>query len=478
METARTSTSATRSLVSQLGAGSGVDMAALAENIAAAQFAARTDRLAMRSEALEASISAASDLKSMMLSLASSLGERIRFGDLSPQPRIANGAVATVALSGPVRPQGAFSLEVLALARSQTIASAPFASAASAAGAGTLTLRFGAADASGFAEDTSRPPVAISIASGATLADVAAAINGARTGVSAYVANTVDGTRLVLKGADGAANGFVLDAAEDPAEPGLGALAWHPASGAGELLAAASDAAFRVDGLDMTAPGNIVTGAIPGLRLTLGATNAGAPTAITFDKPDAAIRSVMQDLTAALNEIAGALRAATDPRSGELANDPGARALRQTFANLASALILPGAAEGAPARLVDLGLATQRDGSFVLDPARLEAALARDADGVAAMFTTGLRGIYATIDSLSRRAGAVGDPGSLGGSIARYDRELRKVSADLTTVAEQQEAMRARLTARFAVSENRIGSAQSTLSFLKNQIAAWNAPRS
>ena len=96
METTPTKASATRSLISQLGAGSGIDMAALAENLAAAQFAARTDRLALRSEVLEARISAASDLKSMMLSLATSLGNRVRMGDLSPQPRIANTAVAGV----------------------------------------------------------------------------------------------------------------------------------------------------------------------------------------------------------------------------------------------------------------------------------------------------------------------------------------------------------------------------------------------
>ena len=39
------SSSTTQSLVSALGGGSGIDMAALASNLAAAQFSARTDRL-------------------------------------------------------------------------------------------------------------------------------------------------------------------------------------------------------------------------------------------------------------------------------------------------------------------------------------------------------------------------------------------------------------------------------------------------
>ena len=95
-----TTTSATSSIVTALGGGSGVDMAALATNLANAQFAAKTDRLTTRSDTLDKQISAASDLKSMLLTLTSSLGDRVRQGDLSPQPKVANAAVASASLSG------------------------------------------------------------------------------------------------------------------------------------------------------------------------------------------------------------------------------------------------------------------------------------------------------------------------------------------------------------------------------------------
>ena len=104
--------SATASLVATLGGGSGIDMIALASNLAAAQFAARSDRLTTRSETLEAQISGASSLKSMLLSLATSLGERVRVGDLSPQPLVANASVARAALSGSVTPRGSFRLRL------------------------------------------------------------------------------------------------------------------------------------------------------------------------------------------------------------------------------------------------------------------------------------------------------------------------------------------------------------------------------
>ena len=43
--------------------------------------------------------------------------------------------------------------------------------------------------------------------------------------------------------------------------------------------------------------------------------------------------------------------------------------------------------------------------------------------------------------------------------------------------SEAQEKLRSTLTARFAQTDTRVGASRSTLSFLQNQIDAWNAPR-
>ena len=89
-----TSTSATSSIVSALGGGSGIDMAALAQSLATASFAARIDRNSVRAETVERQISAASALRSSLLQLSSSIGERVRTGDLARVPTIGNAAVA------------------------------------------------------------------------------------------------------------------------------------------------------------------------------------------------------------------------------------------------------------------------------------------------------------------------------------------------------------------------------------------------
>lgn len=470
-------TSATSSLVTALGGGSGIDMAALAANLATAQFASRTDRLTARSELIDRQISAASTIKSQLLQLTSALGERMRTGDLSPQPQVANTAVASASLVSGATPTGSYALEVLALASSQTLTSPALAASSTVVGSGTLTLRFGTVAGSSFTEDTAHAPVAITVPSGATLAEVAAAINGSGAGVSAYVANGADGAHLMLKGKDGAANGFILEAVETQGEEGLASLAWSPSSGDLRLLGSAGDARFRLDGLAMSSATNTVTQPAPGFNLTLRATNVDAPTRITFGDPGGAIAGFMQDFVTALNEVATTLNAAVDPKSGDLARDSGARALRQSLTQLAGAVIMPSALGTAPRALADLGLATERTGAFRLDATRLAATLQRDPAGVAAMFTTGLYGVYAMLDGISRKSTSLANPGSLGGSITRLTSQQAKLKEDLATIAEKQETLRASLAQRFAVADVRVGASHSTLSFLQQQINAWNAPR-
>ena len=96
-------TSVTSSIVQTLGGGSGIDMAALAESLATAQFAARIDRNATQAETVDRQISAVSTLRGQITQLASAVGDRVRNGDLSVQPQIANGAVGVITNSWATR---------------------------------------------------------------------------------------------------------------------------------------------------------------------------------------------------------------------------------------------------------------------------------------------------------------------------------------------------------------------------------------
>lgn len=464
------------SIVTTLGAGSGIDMSKLANDLAEAQFALRSDRLTQQSEQLDRQISTASALKNQLSMLTSALGERVRTGDLSSRPSVANGSVASASSPMGTIGSGNYSLEVLALAKAQTLVGPAYTAATSTVGAGTLTLRFGATTGTSFTADTARDAVDITIAAGATLSDVASAINAKGIGVKAYVAQTADGAQLVFKGIEGANNGFIVEATETVGQEGLAALAWNPASGgaAARLTSASSDASFKLDGLQMTSASNDTGTIAPGLALKLTGTNTGVPTQISFASPTSTIADAMADLVSALNEVAGALRDATDPMGGDLARDPGARALQRQFSALATTIVMPNAAEGAPRTLSDLGLSIQRDGTFRLDTATLQRTLTRDPAGAAAMFTPGLYGVFATFDKVTRAATSTGDPGSLGGSIMRYQGKSAAISEAASKLAEQQETLRASLVARFAKVDTKVSASKSTLSFLQSQIDAWN----
>lgn len=469
----------TSSLVTQLGGGSGIDMTALANTLATAQFASRKANLDTQNTKLTAQISAASNLKSELLTLDTSLGTLVRSGSLAPTPSVANSTVATTSLSGSSTPSGSYSLEVDKLATNQQVATSAYASSKSTLGGGTLTLRFGTVSGSSFTEDTTHSAVDITIADGASLSDVAQKINSANAGVTAYISNTTSGAQLVLKGAQGASNGFVLEASDSSTgtssttSSSLSNLAWNPsAQGTGQLLQAAGDAAYKVDGLSMTSASNTITDAIPGVKMTLTGTNVSAPTTVSFADATETVASSMQDFVDALNTVVSDLNTAT-AIGGDLAGDNGARSLKQSLSLLASTTIMPNAT-GTAKTLGDLGLKLEQDGTFSLDSDRLTATLSSDPQGVAAMFTTGVYGVYASVDKIYRNTISTTDSNSLASSIARWTKSQTEVTSDESDLATQQETLRTQLVARFSASETRISSFNSTKSMLENQIAQWN----
>ena len=112
-----------------------------------------------------------------------------------------------------------------------------------------------------------------------------------------------------------------------------------------------------------------------------------------------------------------------------------------------------------------------RDGTFRIDSERLEETLTNSPDAAAAMFTTGVFGVFATIDGLARDNTAIGDPGSLGGSVTRYEDQIERNEERLDRIAEQQEHLRAQLARSFNAAQSQIAVSQSTLSFIEQQFA-------
>ncbi|MDJ0979127.1 MAG: flagellar filament capping protein FliD [Erythrobacter sp.] len=462
------------SIISALGAGSGINFNQLANDISEATYSFQRETLQSRNEALQTQISAAAQLRGSLTDLSGALGDRIRTGDVSPRGRIGNANVAQVSSATGTSPSGSYSLEVTQLADSQTLVSPSYSSRDDLVGEGTLRIRFGAVSDATFTEDPDQAALEISVGPTETLTDLAARITLESEGaLEAYVAQGTDGAQLVIKGRDGEQNGFVIEptsAGPGPSNtPGdLSYLAWSPASDTGQLRSSAQDALFELDTVPMRSASNRVTDLPEGIELTLTGTNSGNPTQVEFTQNADAITGVMNDLTAALNDIVALLNGAGEGEN-PLQSDPGARELRRDLSALTNTVVMPNAEPGEPSTLADLGLSLTRDGTFRIDSARLEQTLRDSPEAAASMFTTGAFGVFATIDNLARENTAIGNPGSLGGSITRYENQIERNDARLERIAEQQENLRAQLARTYAAAESQIAASQSTLDFIRQQ---------
>lgn len=484
--TASTASSSNSSVGSQLltamGVGTGIDMTAMATNIATAQYATQTDAVNNQLSNVALQISQASQLKSDLLSLTSSFSTLVDSGNLLPAPTVTNSSVASATLpTGSSGATGTYSLEVTALAQPQVLATTSFSASAGTMKAGTLTFNFGTTSGSTFTADASHAAATVTIADGATLAQVASAVNSARIGVTAYMATNANGSQLVFKGSEGAANGFTITANDTSTSSSTGAtslsaLAYVPGTASATITRqqAAGDAAYKLDGISRTSTSNTIDNAAPGLSLKLTGTNSGNPTTITYSDPSSGITSTMNNLVGALNAIMTELNTDMSASTGNLYNDQGAKAVSRAFSQLAGTTIMKNAATGDPQTLADLGVSTQKDGTFALDTTKLANALSNNPAGVAAMFTKGVNGIYSTIYKMTSALTTSTDTGSLAGTITRYTAQQTTLNTQKSKLSDQQAALRARLITQYAAANAAVANSNSTLTYLKNQIAAWN----
>jgi flagellar hook-associated protein 2 len=449
----------------------------LAANIAKAQYASQNDALNTQLTQVQLQISEATQLKSDLLSFQSSLSSLIDGGNLLPSPTVANSSVASATL--PIGSSGAsssYSLEVTQLAALQTMAAASMASGTTVQG-GTLTFNFGTVTNGTFSADTTHAAATVTIPDGSSLTATASIINSAGIGVTAYVSTNTDGSQqLVMKGTQGrpTLSPSAPAATARPAPPACRALPMtlRPPHGY-SVTTQAANAAYKLDGIARTSTSNTITNAAPGLSLKLTGTNVGNPTTVSFGDPSSGITTAMQNLTTVLNQLVGEMNTDMSNNGGGLANDSGAKQMARQFSALAGTVLMPNAAAGAPRTLADLGLSTQKDGTYTLDTSKLATALANYPDAVSGMFTKGVNGVYATVNKMVSSLTTSTDPGSLAGSVTRYTTLQKSITDQQANLATLQSQLQDRLTTQYAATDAAVAGYNSTLSYLKQQIAVW-----
>lgn len=481
--TTKVTTAAASALLTSLNTGSGVDTDALVKGLVEAQFAAKTAQLTARSEKLTAQLSGVSKLKSAITDFATAFENLVKGGTLQSQPVSANASVVTAtALPGAQLYGRTASIQVDRLASAQAaVSTASVASKTTAIGTGTFTLKIGTAttDANGAWTGVTAPDadgdgaediVTITIGSGQdTLTGIAAAINAAKSGVTASVVTDADGAAyLSLKGATGAASAFTLTSAD----AGLSQFNVEPGASGMAVTASAGNAALTVDGIQVQRASNSISDLVDGMKLDLTGTST-APVGITTSTPTTALSNAVEDFVFTYNQVLGELKTLTDPISGELRSDTGAQNLLRSLKGLTLKDLAPGSATGTLKTLAQIGVGTARDGTLMVNATTLAGAIRDNPGALEAMFSASSdgSGLMAAMNSVKLNASST--LYGLGASTTRYNEAQSQLTKQQDKLTDQSEKMSTRLTQQFASMNARVAAYKSTMTFMENQIKAW-----
>jgi flagellar hook-associated protein 2 len=471
--------------ITALNAGSGIDVRALTTSLVDAERAPRVKLLDDRQARVDARISAMAQFRSGLDGVVGALDGRIRSGALSGIPAISDASVLGISVTpGSIVPRQ--QIEVRALARPQTLASAPVADQAAPVGLGALTFRFGAVAGdtapTGFAAGTV-PDLVVTIgADRNSLTGLRDAINDAAAAagapVEARILTDASGSRLQLRGATGEASGFTVAAAGDA---GLQAFAFaQGVTGGLERTQAAADARVALDGLELRRPTNRITDLVPGATLTLTKAAPGQPVTIEAQRSGAELAQAVRDLAQTLNELVGfgrqlASGGTTGGSPGALASDGTTRRVLQQLGSLTSRQVVPPNGSQ-PTRLSELGLSVDRTGAFVLDETKLARATSEQPAAIEAMLTAlnaqatadkpagPLRQMAEQVRSVSQ--GSAGQPTAL-------QRESAAIARDRAQMEARIERLRESYTRQFTRLDLAVGQSRQLQTYLKQQIDLW-----
>ena len=448
------------SIAQSLGAGSGIDTRRLVQDLADASRAPKAELFDTRARAVQSKISAVAQARSDLESFTNSLSDLVSGGTIQTQPSSSNAAIVTATASPGTRLSG-FSGEIIVnqIAKSQTVSSAFVATDVAPVGQGALTLTVGGQD------------FAIAIGAGNdSLAGLAAAINGAGSGVTASVRTDSNGARLILKGETGAAKAFTLTQASG--DPALSVFTYPSVTMT--LGQAAQDASFAVDGIAYARGSNSFSDVIPGISFALKKAAPGETISLSGERPTTLIRQTLGDFVSVFNTLKRNIASARTVTGG----DGGLRSLDLQLSALIDTAIT---SDPAINSMSDLGITTNRDGSISLNAARLEAALLADPDAVEALFSPTRDaahtvisdpGIAASLKALSDKV--TGSGGALDGLKKRLEKETADLTKNRTRMEERETVYKTRLERQFGTMDARIAGLRATQSYLEQQIKLWS----
>lgn len=439
--------------------------------------------LAKREAQVTAKITATAQIQGAVAGLQSAAAKLASASTYSGARANVTGDNLVAAVSDQTRASlGRYSISVESLSAGQALASGTFENGASPVGAGTLTFTRGTTRGSEFTAGT-ESPVNVTVEATDTLATLRDKINSAfandPNGLSAALVADGGSMRLTLlaKGT-GAANTFSITANDtgdgvSDDDFGLSQFAFDPtveltppattAAGRNMLQTReGTDASLRVNGLLVTSTSNQVTGVIEGVTLDLKKAEPGKVNEVVVERDTTSMRAAINEFAKAYNDLNKMINDTTrfdavNKKASALTGDTVARSVQFQVRALLGAEMK--GEFGDFARLSDVGIRIQKDGTLKVDETALSAAVANPAK-LSRLFTTtsdepNARGLgvrfKALADSMIAADGMLPTrTKSLQSSVADIDKQEERINQRLVVVEQRLRKQYTALDAQMA----------------------------
>lgn len=307
----------------------------------------------------------------------------------SSKPEVVTAKLTNSAVSG------TFDVDVLQLARAQTILTSSQASANAQLGSGektTLSFQYGESSDSKFTPDDTRKVEKVTVdARNNTLKGIAAAVNAADIGVIAAVVSDGNSFQLQITGKEsGAENSFSIAVSGDERLDKELSFTPENEAQAAKLAVAAQDAKLKVNSITIDTDSNTVADAVPGVTLKLKSVGSAKITA--GDNPENVVAQKVENFLTALNELQAQLKQSS---AGEVSIPPVVRNLK---IRVNEALDEANRNASTLGGLAGIGIQADAKGNLQLDTGKFQAALNTNRQAVTQIFTnegTGFADLFA-----------------------------------------------------------------------------------
>lgn len=451
--------------LSTQGIGSGLDIAGIVSKIMTLEKAPLV-KLGTQQIELQTQLSAYGKLKSSVGKLQTTLGDLVKPENFKFAKVNSSSSTVLTASADATAAKGSYAVEVKRIAEAHRMVGATIFANADVAKVGatddTMLITVGTKS------------FTVNIGN-KTLNEVRDAINSAsnNAGVTASLLRDDSGYRLTLSANDTGSKSFIdvgYRTVADPVTPRpdlLGLASTNTDRNAsGGFTSADLDAELRLENTyTVTSSTNTVTGVIGGLTMNLVA--AGTST-LTVSRDDSKILGGVQQLVAGFNDILKTL----DDLRGQTLKDDSASLLGFESA-LRTAINRPVAGSSKFQTLAELGVTAQKDGTLSINTATFNKALAKDPEGVAAMFTNATNGAAVRLKDLVDDA--LGADGLFAGreqSLKSRISQTSKARANLEYRLGQREVA---LNRQFNTLDRVIAGLNSTSSYITTQMEQFTA---